>query len=70
MNVHDHWGGEALLGVYLVHFGDVKACRTPLKEVKVVAETSVHITLQLMQNIGLQNSGKTSLVDRPNTLLE
>ena len=68
MNVHDHWGGEALLRVYLVHFGDVKACRTPLKEVKVVAETSVHITLQLMQNIGLQNSGKTSLVDRPNTL--
>ena len=39
-----------------MHFGDVKACRTPLKEVKVVAETSVNITLQL--NIGLQNSGR------------
>ena len=45
VSVKDHWGGAALLRVYLVHMGDIKACKSPLKEVKVDADVSVEITI-------------------------
>ena len=45
VSVKDHWGGAALLRVYLVHMGDIKASKSPLKEVSVEADVSVEISL-------------------------
>ena len=43
INVKDHWNGEALIRVNVVHLGDIKATRTPITEVKVEADTGIDL---------------------------
>ena len=43
INVKDHWNGEALIRVNVVHLGDIKATRTPITEVKVEADSSIDL---------------------------
>ena len=43
INVKDHWNGEALIRVNVVHLGDIKATRTPITEVKVEADSGIDL---------------------------
>ena len=48
INMRDHWGGEALIRIHLIHLGDQKAKRTPLKEITVSAGSSVRLMVALL----------------------
>ena len=64
----DHWGGSALVRIQMIHLGDVKATRSPIKEVTVSADASTEIIVSVHRHLWTEDQW-TQLIKGPLKML-